>query len=221
MKMIPDRTGRFPVRPFYTVDELEVESEKTISSFLAGRCGQFVVPVPTQALAVMIEEEAGKFLMLGDLSDEGDEVHGVTEFFPGRKPEVKIARELSHQSWREHRLRSTLAHEYGHVHWHAWLYDRYCNRSERHKCLRAEILPENDQVDWMEWHAGFISGAMLMPKSRVDLFVAAFSTKREIAAPFGTESVDGRILIQLASQLFNVSAEAAEVRMRQLKYLLS
>src|SRR5215469_1392515 len=31
-----------------------------------------------------------------DLTGEGDEVHGVTEFFPGEKPQVSIARELSY-----------------------------------------------------------------------------------------------------------------------------
>ena len=218
--MIPDRTGRFPLRPYYTAEELEVECEQVIESFLVGRYGQFVIPVPTQALAVMIEDEA-KFTMLSDLSDEGDEVHGVTEFFPGNKPKVSIARELSHQFWREHRLRSTLPHEYGHVHWHAWLYDRYCDQSERHKCLRGEILPGNGDVDWMEWQAGYISGAILMPRSRVALCIDAFSAKREVKAPFDTESVDGRVLIQFTSQLFNVSTEAAEVRLRQLNHLLS
>ncbi|HUA33189.1 MAG TPA: hypothetical protein VMA09_06260 [Candidatus Binataceae bacterium] len=221
MKMIPDRSGRFPERPYYTTDELEIQCEQLIESFLVGRYGQFVIPVPTQALAVMIEDEAAKFNMLSDLSDEGDEVHGVTDFFPGKKPEVRIARELSHQFWREHRLRSTLPHEYGHVHWHTWLYDRYCDRGERHKCLRGEILPGNAEIDWMEWQAGYISGALLMPKSRVDRYVNAFCAKRSVNVPFETESVDGRVLIKLASELFNVSVEAANVRLRQLRHLLS
>jgi hypothetical protein len=48
-------------------------------------------------------------------------VHCLMEFYPGSKPDVSIARELSFQYWREHRKRSTLPHEYGHVHWHTLL----------------------------------------------------------------------------------------------------
>ena len=58
MKLIPDHTGRFPERPHYEIEELEDECERIITSFLERRYGQIVIPVPTDALKVLIEGEA-------------------------------------------------------------------------------------------------------------------------------------------------------------------
>ena len=220
MKMIPDRTGRFPERPYYEIEELEDECERIMESLLMSRYGQYSIPVPTDALVELLDRETAKLNLYCDLSGEGEEVHGVTEFFPGHKPHVSIARELSYQLWREHRKRNTLTHEYGHVHWHTWLFDRYCKRNERHKCLRAQIISTSGDIDWMEWLAGYVSGAMLMPTSRVRLHVAAFRAKRGVEDRLDAESIEGQLLIQRASELFNVSPDAARVRLRQLSYLL-
>jgi hypothetical protein len=46
----------------------------------------------------------------------------VTDFFRGKKPRVRIAAHLWEGSSRENRLRPTLAHEFGHVHFHNYLY---------------------------------------------------------------------------------------------------
>jgi hypothetical protein len=221
MKMIPDRTGRFPARPHYEIEELEEECERIIESFLLSRYGQYAIPVPTDALVALLERDAAKVNLYCDLSGEGEEVHGLTEFYPGSKPDVSIARELSFQYWREHRKRSTLPHEYGHVHWHAWLYDRYCDRRESHKCLRGEMVAANGQIDWMEWQAGYISGALLMPRSRMQLHVAAVSSERGVEGRLDGESIEGQVLIQRTRELFNVSPEAAAVRLRQLGHLAS
>ena len=218
MKLIPDHTGRFPERPHYEIEELEDECERIITSFLERRYGQIVIPVPTDALKVLIEGEAAK-LLRADLSHEGEEVHGITEFFPGCKPWVSIARELSAQPWRAHRERTTLAHEYGHVHWHTPLYDRYCRPGERHKCARGQLLPRLGQRDWMEWQAGYISGALLMPRSRLKLQVEAFRREHAVRLPLTAGSVDGQILIGRVGELFDVSREAAEVRLLQLGHL--
>lgn len=220
MKMIPDRSGRFPERPFYEAEELEQECERIIESLLLSRYGQYAIPIPIDAFVELVERETAKVDLYCDLSGEGEEVHGVTEFFPGQKPHVSIARELSFQHWREHRKRSTLPHEYGHVHWHAWLFDRYCSRQERHKCLRGQIVP-GDGIYWMEWQAGYISGAMLMPRSRMQLHVAAFRSERGINGRLLSDSIEGQVLVQRTSELFNVSPEAASVRLCQLGHLVS
>jgi hypothetical protein len=219
MKLIPDDTGRFPEHPHYETDELEEECERLITSFLERRYGQIVIPVPTDALRVLIEGEAAK-LLYADLSHEGEEVHGITEFFPGRKPLVTIARELATQPWRAHRERTTLTHEFGHVHWHAPLYDRYCRPSERHKCARGQLLPRRGQRDWMEWQAGYVSGALLMPRSRVRLLVEAIRRELAIELPLAVEASDGQILVGRVSDLFDVSREAAEFRLLQLGHLI-
>jgi hypothetical protein len=221
MIMIPDRTGRFPERPHYHIDELEADSENLITDFLMRRYGQLVIPVPTPALVALLERDAQAIDLYCDLTAEGEEIHGLTEFFPGSKPRVSVARELSFQHWRAHRLRSTLTHEYGHVHWHASLYDRYCGHGERHKCARGNVLPQKSDCDWMEWQAGYVSGVLLMPKSRVALYVTAFHAERAIEGPLDPKSIEGRVLITRTAELFNVSEEAAEVRLGQLGYLRS
>ena len=221
MKWIPDRTGRFPVRPHYELDELESECEQIITNFLGRRYGQIIIPVPTDALRVLIESEAAQLNVHADLSGEGEEIHGITEFFPGARPSVSIARELTVQSWRAHRERTTLTHEYCHVHWHAPLYDRYCRTGERHKCARGKLLPGFSEKDWMEWQAGYISGALLMLRSRMRLLVEAFRREHKAATVINTGAMAGQLLVGRVSEVFDVSREAAEVRLLQLGHLIA
>lgn len=82
-------------------------------------------------------------------------------------------------------------------------------------------MTASGDVDWMEWQAGYISGAMLMPRSRMQLHVAAFRAERGVEGRLDEESIEGQLLIQRTSELFKVSPEAARVRLRQLGYLLS
>ena len=53
--MIPDKTGRFKLRPFWDVAELERMCEETITGLLRQRYGFDRVPVPTEAITVLIE----------------------------------------------------------------------------------------------------------------------------------------------------------------------
>jgi hypothetical protein len=102
------------VRPYWEVAELERMCEETITSLLRQRYGFDRVPVPTEAITVLIERDAAELDVATDLSDEVYDGFGVTLFYVDRKPTVKIARELWEQRGRNNRLRMTLAHEYGH-----------------------------------------------------------------------------------------------------------
>ncbi len=53
--------------------------------------------------------------------------------------------------------------------------------------LAANVAAVKHQTDWMEWQAGYVSGALLMPRSRVKLLVDAFlnDAEREVAAGSG------------------------------------
>jgi hypothetical protein len=219
VKWIPDPTGRFPVRPYYELNELETECERIITGFLERRYGQIIIPVPTDALRVLIESEPAGLDVHADLSQEGEEIHGLTEFVPGCKPRVSIARELTTQSWRAHRGRTTLTHEYAHLHWHGPLFERYRPAGERHKCARGKLLPGSGEADWMEWQAGYISGALLMLRSRMQLLVEAFRREHRAATVINTSAVEGRLLIGRVSEIFDVSGEAAALRLLQLGHL--
>ncbi len=110
MKMIPDGTGRFKKRPYWEVSELEQKCEETIIGFLRRHYGFERIPVPTDALTVLIERDAAPLDFATDLSDERYEVFGYTKFERGKQPIVTIARELWEQRHRNNRLRTTLAH---------------------------------------------------------------------------------------------------------------
>jgi len=73
----------------------------------------------------------------------------------------------------------------------------------------------------MEWQAGYVSGALLMPKSRIELLVGAFRREHVPAAALEPESIEGRVLIGRVSEGFAVSREAAAVRLLQLGHLSS
>ena len=120
---VRDLTGRFQQRPHYKPEELDRECESAITVFLKVFNGAAPSPVDTEDLKKLIERDAEDLDVYADLSIYGPDVEGVTEFKPGRKPAVKIASVLTEDGRRENRLRTTLTHEWGHVHFHAYLWE--------------------------------------------------------------------------------------------------
>jgi hypothetical protein len=189
---IRDNTGRFPRRPHYKPEELDYECEAIITAFVRDLYGAARFPVKTDDLTKLIERDTSDFDPYADLSDLGADVEGVTEFFPGRKPAVKIAADLSNAGNRENRLRTTMTHEYGHVHFHAYLWeteqptlDLLNTKPHANKqiCKRETILNAG-QNDWMEWQAGYVCGAILMPVTHVRACVRPYLEARAFTAPF-------------------------------------
>ena len=76
--MIPDRTGRFPQRPHWEIRELEQMCEDTITSFLRQHFGFERIPVPTEAVTMLIERDAADLDLATNLSDDIHEVFGFT-----------------------------------------------------------------------------------------------------------------------------------------------
>src|SRR2546426_3507414 len=103
VKYVRDTTGRFSMRPFYEEAELDQECERIITEFMQERCGGFTLPIPTDVLTKLIERDAEDLDLYADLSTEGAEVQGVTDFIPGHKPRVRIAYELSEEKQYAHR----------------------------------------------------------------------------------------------------------------------
>ncbi len=93
---------------------LEQMCERTITAFLCQHFGFERIPVPTEAVTMLIERDAADLDLATNLSDDIHEVFGFTQFERGRKPKITIARELWEQQHRNNRLRTTLTHEYGH-----------------------------------------------------------------------------------------------------------
>lgn len=223
---VKDRTGRFYERPHYKPIELDSECERIIVNFLESLYGSARFPVETEDLKKLIERDTDDLDCYADLSIHGADIEGLTEFYPNRKPVVQIASALTEDDRRENRLRTTLTHEYGHVHFHAYLFHaKYGQgqlfqkeRSEKIVCKRETIINAPD-TDWMEWQAGYVCGAILMPISKVKTLTKDFLTEQNHYGPIAPDNPNGRELIARVVDAFKVSEEAARVRLLKLGHL--
>lgn len=194
--------------------------EGIIQDFLLDKHGEVVYPISTDDVTVLVEQYA-ELDSVADLSAEDTddmEVQGETKF--GSHPLVRIAAALWEPS-RENRLRTTLTHELGHVIFHSDLivqrdpnqlswFDR--DRTEAIQCLRAGII-HSTQTDWFEWQAGYASGSFLMPLTALRKMVLPLVGERRVSGR------QGAMLVTTVARRFQVSIEAAHVRLDQLGYL--
>ena len=224
---VPDKTGRFSQRPHYQQKELDVECERIITDFLRQIHGTIEFPVITDDLTKLIEQDADSLDMYADLSHYGADVEGVTEFLQAQKPIVRISKELTEDEHRENRLRTTLTHEYGHVKFHAYLWKieqpgilfRQANKkSNRIICKREKIL-NAPMSDWMEWQAGYTCGALLMPLTPLTRLVIDYKELNDLYGVVKRESYHGQALIREVMSFFQVSADAARVRLSRLRLI--
>lgn len=227
VRLVRDTTGRFSQRPHYEPQELDRECEQIITKFLKDKHGKVEFPVKTDDLTLLIERDTSDFDSFADLSLYGSEVEGVTEFQKSGKPAVKIAAGLANDTRRENRLRTTLTHEYGHVHFHAYLWQvepptpdllRQNPNANKQICKRDGIL-NAAQSDWMEWQAGYVSGAILMPVSRLRQIVGTYLEANGLFGVVGARGAHGQALIEQVQKEFQVSVDAARVRLFKLNIL--
>lgn len=132
VRYVEDKTGRFKQRPHYTPKELDRECEKLVCDYLRDKHNKIEFPVDTEDLKSLIERDAHELDCYADLTLYGNDVEGVTEFRPGKKPIVRISAKLTEDVRYENRLRTTLTHEYGHVHFHSYLFS--LNESQGKVC---------------------------------------------------------------------------------------
>jgi len=227
VKYVRDNTGRFSQRPHYKPEELDRECENIVFGFLKGAYGKAEFPISTDDLTRLIERDSDDLDLYADLSVYGPNVEGVTEFRPRSKPRVKISTSLADESKRENRLRTTLTHEYGHVRFHAYLWDaeppgpdllRGNPNADKQICKRDNIL-DAGQTDWMEWQAGYICGALLMPVSRVRRLAAEYLESHGLYGAIGRADSHGVALIEAVAAQFGVSTDAARIRLLKLGIL--
>ncbi|MDE3073959.1 MAG: ImmA/IrrE family metallo-endopeptidase [Chloroflexota bacterium] len=243
-RWVRDTSGRFPERPHYVQADLDAECERVIRDFLVARHGALLLPVPTDDLIRLIERDAQQLDIYADLRDEGPNVEGLTIFEPGMKPTVHIAKELSEDTRRVNRFRTTLTHEFGHVHLHAFVFNmekpkpmfpeqddepwrRQLARvaggaievsDNRQRCKR-DTIEEASEYDWMEWQAGYACGALLMPIATLTERVGQLKSAMGILGPAQANSPDGRRLVAAIASEFEVSLDAARVRLTKLNHL--
>jgi Zn-dependent peptidase ImmA (M78 family) len=223
-----DKSGRFPLRLFLRAAEIDRDCERLVAAFLQERHGEVRFPLSTDDLTVLVEQHSSSLDQYADLSDEGDDVEGMTCFLPGQLPQILISAQLTEQANRQNRLRTTLAHELGHAFYHRAVFDHVfaapphmfeAARDEpRTVCKRGSMM-ETTEFDWLEWQAGYVSGAILMPAQQVRRSVGDLLRDHGIhgAAVIGTAPAAEAEQHVMAS--FQVSGEAARVRLRKLGLL--
>jgi hypothetical protein len=208
MRYIKDMTGRFSLRPHYEPAELDHECEVLLVKFFGGN---IPMPIETDDLTRLIERDTLDFDPGADLSNYGPDVEGVAEFKPGRKPRVRIGAELAYDEVRQNRYRTTFTHEYGHVHFHAYLFDARLQSADlfnaqstaggEQVCKRDGIINAR-KTDWMEWQAGYVSGALLMPIAHLRRVVARYQETHSFFGPVALGSGRQRTLLILFAKDF-------------------
>jgi hypothetical protein len=227
MRYVRDTTGRFPERPHYDPKELDTMFERVVVEFLKHHRGKIEFPISTDDLTVLIEQEADDLDPYADLSGYGRGVEGVTEFTPGRHPRVRISEELANAENKENRFRTTLTHEFGHVKLHGYLFALGGSGSDLFApgakpqviaCKRDTIITAS-RTDWMEWQAGYACGAVLMPGSHARAAIQPYHAKVGIYGPVAATGEQGQAMIDLVVDRFQVSRDAARVRLSVLGIL--
>lgn len=219
-KMIRDITGVFQQRPHYEPKELDNECERIICEFLRKLYGRVTFPVSTDDLTKLIDKYSSDFDLYADLSKYGENVDGLTEFYPKAKPKISIAERLSEPSY-ENRLRTTMTHELGHAVFHEYLFKMELIAPASvtgsvQICKRDDIMSKSKNActtNWMEWQAGYACGAFLMPASFLKKTVEAFCKTKNITTSISKDNLLCDSLIKTVMSDYLVSKDAARVRL--------
>ena len=217
---IADKTGRFQKRPFFSLEEIDRHCERIVHLYNSRIYGQSFPGLRSDALMRMINKYADLHLY-ADVSKYGAEVEAITGFKTGEKPTVRIARELFFDRSQNNHLRFVLAHEFAHARFHATAWRRRWIREEDiRRCWPNRMLTLDVGYDWFEWQANFLGASTLMPKSQVQCVVAAYFGGKELTG-MPRDCRDANNLTQRVAELFEVSSEAANIRLCGLGYLVS
>ncbi|MFD3458235.1 ImmA/IrrE family metallo-endopeptidase [Nocardia fluminea] len=181
---------------------------------------------------------------LDQYADLPDGVLGVTQFAAGRPPMVSINGKLTESVEVEDenqgllgRWRATLAHEASHVLFHRYLFEpemaqlvagsrapdgSALQRAGAVRCLHRDVAPTSTtewkavrrRSDWKEVQANRGMAALLMPErvfTRVAYRQASQASDNRTA--FAARST---LLASAMARIFNVSKQAAEIRLNEL-----
>jgi hypothetical protein len=82
-------------------------------------------------------------------------------------------------------------------------------------CKRDTMI-QAGRTDWMEWQAGYACGAALMPATYIRRTVGAIHEQLGIFGSTGSDSAHGRAVIDAVVEGYQVSRDAARVRLSVL-----
>ena len=146
------------------------------------------------------------------------------EYFHADQGTIIIDNRLLTEKKMEHRYRFTLGHECGHWIYHRCyfeydpnqltLFDEFdmpfiqCRETnQNHFCCQNK---NRDDLEWLEWQADMFSAGILMPSSSVHCLLQNGDK---------THLLDENSMIKLVSDVFNVSEQAAYLRLVNLGFI--
>jgi len=203
---------------FQPTKRMDTTAEQVIMAHVRARRSSDYFPLSTDDLTTLIEKHAAELDTFAELAEFGDGVEGLTLFQPRAKPIVRVSVTLS-EGANENRLRSTLAHELGHVLLHDPLFQRKAqdslfdaNVQYLQVCYRdgAEAIGQGDLFEYQAW---YMCGALLMPLSELTARVAARAQASNSYSEIWQHSATGLDVIEDASSWFGVSKALARIRL--------
>lgn len=135
-----------------------------------------------------------------------------------RQKQMEKDRLLQKKKSTEHRYRFTLAHEAaGHAVLHKEYFDKIKSNQAMVRCRISEPRKEKDiraytDVDWMEIQADHMAASFLMPARMVNEYI--FRIKDQLEKMW--ESYRYYYMVMHISEVFNVSIDAAKIRLKEL-----
>jgi Zn-dependent peptidase ImmA (M78 family) len=197
---------------------MEQITEELVQKFSGERGSNLAYPISDADLSSLAEYVSKDYDENADLRRVGQDVEGATKFAPPSKPTILISKFINSTN----RRKMTIAHEIGHAHLHAFLFDLDLGMESFLKyAARAPIYCNRETIykgyDWLEWQAAFAGGALLMPRQLVRDRIDRLELRPTFPVYEGESAA--RIAIEAVSKQFSVSYDAAKTRLSQLGYL--
>ena len=142
------------------------------------------------------------------------------------------------------RLNFTLAHEFGHSFYHEDYFNPHSDNYEldlgaefscglkASSCKRSVIgeyfgRPLSTKFDWVEWQADYFASCLLMPRDSVGVFMGRYFPEQKMFFSCAPENFplsrfsefQRNEIVESFQDIYQVSRQAAIIRLRKLKYL--
>lgn len=232
MKIINDKTGRFPYRLWFEAGEIDSLMEEHLAKF---NTTIFKIEKPPIPVDNFVENYLRiEFKNYEELSTDDKNILGETCFRKNGQPLIRIDKSLTGFADSQEgtgRYHFTVAHEIFHALYHRSLFTGDANQmtfsdletENRIQCLNREIDSYTKDVHWSEYQANQGAAALLMPKQ---MFLEYFKQR---CISYGmrnrrslSEEKNKYILSCIVTDIskwFGTSNQAVGIRLKHLKCL--
>ncbi|MHB1756937.1 MAG: ImmA/IrrE family metallo-endopeptidase [Leptospirillum sp.] len=217
MRKYPAKAGPFDEALFFEQEEIEDVCETALKS---------VGLYPDKPEAIRIERFLEKkFGLSPEYDDLPEGVLGYTKFGLDGPEKVVLSVSLSDMGSKtsERRIATTIAHEAGHILFHAELFKNHFRQPDGTRTvLCRDLLGESDKFSnysgrWWEHQANKAIGALLMPFGLLEKTVSPFfEAAKERRAVSEIPNLEREAAILRLSEVFEVNPVVAKIRFMEI-----